>query len=75
MLTLELQYMGNDSFERPVYKNGEDLFVDVDPRKSVEPRICTKLNNEFDGEPDTPIDVMKKYKDARVVFFPERVTW
>lgn len=72
---LVLNYVGNDSFDRPVYENEDNLFVDVDPRSYRKPEICTKLNNCFDGEPDTPIMYMEKYKDAEVEFFPKRIVW
>lgn len=75
MEKLVLEYVGNDNFDRPVYKNENKLFVDVDPRKGKNPEICTKLNNCFDGEPDTPIQYMRKYKDMEIEFLPQRVTW
>ena len=65
----ELYYIGNDSNDRPVYKdkNGR-LYVDTEPRKNKAPRICTKYKNDFDGEPDTP-------KNYDFVFIPSRKTW
>jgi molybdopterin converting factor small subunit len=39
-------------------------------KKDRRPEICTKCNNEFDGEPDTPISA-----DTEITFIPERVTW
>lgn len=54
-MTLTLQ--GRDSWDRPVYKGPDgNLYVDVDPRKGWGPNICTKYQNEFDGEPDTPVE-------------------
>lgn len=75
MRVFVLNYIGNDNFARPVYGNGNNLFVDVDPREYREPKICTKLNNCFDGEPDTPIKYMEEYKDMEVLFFPKRIIW
>lgn len=75
METLKLEYIGNDGFSRPVYKNNDRLFVDVDPVAHIEPNICTVLNNVFGGEPDTPIRVMKKYENVQLDFIPQRVTW
>lgn len=72
---LVLYYVGNDSSHRPVYENGNNLFVDVEPRKDRTPKICTKANNCLDGEPDTPIEYMKKYEGVEKEFFPKRVTW
>jgi hypothetical protein len=75
MATLVLTLIGRDSFDRPVYENNARLYVDVDPRKSRKPNICTKFNNEFDGEPDTPIEVMKSYEGVDIEFIPCRDTW
>lgn len=72
---LPLEFVGMDHCDRPVYKNGERLFVDVDPRKDRESAICTVLNNVFGGEPDTPISVMTRYKDMQPVFIPKRIVW
>lgn len=75
-LKLTLAYIGNDSYNRPVYKNQrEKLFVDVDPRKDHDPKICTKYQNAFDGEPDTPIDCITAYNNAEIEFIPKRITW
>lgn len=67
---LILSFLGYDSWDRPVYECGEHLYVDVDPRKNMKPDICTKCNNQFDGEPDSPID-----ENAELEFVPSRVTW
>ena len=76
METLILQYIGNDDWSRPVYKDDDGkLFVDTDPR-CVYPNLCTKSGNDFYGEPDTPIRSIKKYKDVEnITFIPERKTW
>lgn len=76
MENLVLKYIGNNSNDRPVYEseNGK-LFVDIDPRKDRHPRLCTKLNNAFDGAPDTPVMYIKRYADTEFVFEPERVVW
>ena len=61
---------GRDSWDRPVYKGPDgNLYVDVDPRKGWEPNICTKYQNDFDGEPDTPV------KDVDFTFVPFRNVW
>lgn len=69
--TLKLNYLGRDSWERPVYqaKNGT-LYVDVDPLKRFAPNLCTKLNNAFDGEPDTHLS-----GGVEVEFIPSRDVW
>lgn len=76
METLILQYIGNDDWSRPVYKDDDGkLFVDTDPR-CVYPNLCTKSGNDFYGEPDTPIRYIKKYKDVEnITFIPGRKTW
>lgn len=70
----EFKYIGNDSSKRPVYE-GEDgtLLVDVDPVKSRPIKLCTKLRNSFDGEPDTPIEYTR-FKDDEILV-DQRVTW
>lgn len=67
---LILHYKGRDDWERPVYEANGRLYVDVDPRKDSIPNICTKYNNEFYGEPDTPIS-----DDTHVEFHPRRDVW
>ena len=75
-MKLTLNYVGNDSHNRPVYENSSGkLFVDTDTRKHRQPSICTKLNNSFDGEPDTPIEYLKAYENAEIEFLPNRITW
>ena len=46
-----------------------NLYVDVDPRKGWEPNICTKYQNEYDGEPDDPV------RDVDFIFTPCRDVW
>jgi len=70
MKKLELTYKGRDSWDRPVYECDGKFYVDVDPRKHMPANIHTKSDNEFDGEPDWPID-----KDVEVIFIPSRDTW
>ena len=69
-MELVLKYEGMDIVGLPVYSSGGRYYVDVEPRKRYEPKICTKLYNNFDGEPDYPIRA-----DKVVIFLPERVTW
>ena len=59
-----------DSWDRPVYKGPDgNLYVDVDPRKGWAPNICTKYQNDFDGEPDNPV------KGVDFIFTPYRDVW
>jgi len=69
MKKLELAYKGRDSWDRPVYEGNGTLYVDVNPRSEC-PEICTKSNNEFDGEPDYPIG-----EDVELIFVPVRDRW
>ena len=69
MKTLELTYKGRDDWDRPVYECDEKLYVDVEPNSDY-PHICTKSNNEFDGEPDYPIK-----GDIKFSFVPSRDRW
>lgn len=75
MSKLILIHKGRDSWDRPVYECNGNLYVDVEPRKKSKPNICTKYNNDFDGEPDTPLAIMQKYKDVIIEFVPCRDTW
>lgn len=75
MQKLILTHIGRDSWSRPVYECEGRLFVDVEPRSHRPPEICTKYKNAFDGEPDTPITYIEKYKDVEIVFVPARDTW
>jgi hypothetical protein len=69
---LTLKWIGRDSWERPVYDDGNGkLYVDVDPRSSRKPDICTKNGNKFHGEPDAPVS--DKY--AKIIFLPGRDVW
>ena len=68
---LKLEFLGQDSWDRPVYKTESgSLVVDVDPRKDHGPDLCTKYKNEFNGEPEDPIS-----KDWTPEFIPNRVVW
>ena len=69
-MPLQLTFVGRDSWSRPVYECGGRLYVDVDPRADRYPAICTKQDNDFDGEPCDPIPV-----GAEVEFIPHRDTW
>lgn len=74
MNKLVLTYIGIDSWSKPVYENeGGILFKDVDSRKYRTPEICTVYGG-FDGEPDTPISYIPKYKDLEIEFKPHRIT-
>lgn len=72
MGNLVLNYIGLDSWSRPVYENDGMFFVDVDSREHRKPEICTKYNNDFDGEPDTPIEYIERYKNLKLEFVPKR---
>lgn len=72
---LVLNYVGNDSFYRPVYENDGKLFVDVAPLSDCQPDICTKMYNCLNGEPDTSIQYIKKYEGVKVKFNPKRIVW
>lgn len=73
---MHLKYIGRDSWDRPVYvdESGK-LWKDVDPRSDHPADLCNAVNNAFDGEPDTPMSVMKRYQDTEIVFEPKRDTW
>ena len=71
-----LEYKGRDSWNRPVYEDeAGNLWKDTDPRASRPAKLCSVLNNSFDGEPDTPLEVMKRYRNEKITFTPKRETW
>ncbi|RKI44371.1 hypothetical protein D7V86_01495 [bacterium D16-51] len=73
---LYLKFVGMDSWDRPAYKDdGGTLWKDVDPRAGIKPNLCTSVNNEFDGEPDTDMKYLEKYRGVAVAFEPERIVW
>ena len=73
---LLLRHKGRDSWERPVYEDETGkLWKDVEPRADDGPKLCSALYNAFDGEPDTPLEVMERYKDKAIIFIPKRDTW
>ena len=73
---LHLKYLGMDSWDRPVYMDGEGIiWKDVDLRAEWNAKLCTSVNNEFDGEPDTDMMYFEKYQNVTVVFVPARVVW
>lgn len=73
---VHMRHIGRDSHSRPVYEdlNGE-LWKDVDPRADRPARLCNAINNAFDGEPDTPMEYMERFKNTQVRFMPNRDTW
>lgn len=75
-MKIKLIYKGMDSWSRPVYEDEHGtLWKDVDPRKDREPDLCTSVNNDFDGEPDTNMYYIQRYENAELEFIPERITW
>lgn len=74
--TINLKFIGMDSWQRPVYQeeNGT-LWKDTNPRKEMQPELCTAVDNELNGEPDIPMRYVENYKDMIPVFDPERVVW
>lgn len=73
-IKIKLEYIGTDSLDRPVYKDeNKTLWKDLDPREDLPPNIYTSANNEFDGEPDTPMSFWGKYKQVQIEFVPERM--
>lgn len=75
-MPLVLTVLGRDTWDRPVYRDdGGRLWKDTDPRTGRPPRLCTAFNNDFDGEPDTPMCAMKRYDQYEIIFNPQRDTW
>ena len=67
---LRLEYLGRDSWSRPVYVCDGRLYVDVDTRESRPAEICTKYGNTYEGEPCDHVP------DGTIIeFVPERDIW
>jgi hypothetical protein len=63
--TMILEFLGMDDWSRPVYKNQEGrFFKDINCDNSPLD-LCTASG--FDGEPDTPITYIERYKDVEVI--------
>lgn len=76
VVILHLKYLGRDSWDRPVYRDDEGiLWKDVDPRADRKATLCTSVDNEFDGEPDTGMEYFEKYQNVSIVFVPARDVW
>jgi len=55
-MTIKLEYIGTDSWNRPVYKDDNgNIYKDVNLGKG-NPDLHTSTNNNFDGEPDYPVN-------------------
>ena len=69
---LHLKFLGTDSHDRQVFEdqNGR-LWKNTEIFTHRAARLCTVLNNAFDGEPDTPMSVMDAYKNVELVFLPK----
>ena len=73
---ITLKFIGHDSWSRPVYRGGDGtLWKDVNPRSGWKERLCKAYRNCFDGEPDVPMDSLKKYEGVSVAFLPRRDLW
>lgn len=54
---LVLKYIGTDGWSRPVYQDQfNHLWKDIDLGYYSMPTLCSACNDEFDGEPDMPIE-------------------
>lgn len=55
-VVLELKYIGEDYWSRPVYQDQHGhLWKDVELGDNDNPSLHSSTNDDFDGEPDTPI--------------------
>ena len=73
---IHLWHIGRDSRSRPVYRDEQGkLWKDVNPKADCSAKLCSVLDNTFDGEPDTPMEYMEHYQNVKVHFIPKRDTW
>lgn len=55
-MVLELKYIGEDYWSRPVYQDQYGhLWKDIELGDNDNPSLYSSTNDDFDGEPDTPI--------------------
>lgn len=62
---LELNYIGEDSWSRPVYKDQHGhLWKDIELGDGDNPSLCSAVNDDFEGEPDDlirhPFTILQK---------------
>ena len=70
MKKLQLKKFGKDKWSRMVYGDkAGNLFKDVSCGMG-EPVFCTSYGG-FDGEPDTPIEYIKKYENVEIEIVSE----
>ena len=85
-MELKLVFVGSDSWDRPCYATpGGEILVDTTPISSTPPELCTKSGIKYDkngkakgieGEPDTPIQEVERFKRFdQIAFEPERKVW
>lgn len=73
---IHLWHIGRDSYSRQVYRDEQGkLWKDVSPKADCPAKLCSTLNNAFDGEPDTPIEYMEHYQNIKLQFIPKRDIW
>lgn len=73
---IHLWHIGRDSNSRPVYRDEQGkLWKDVSPKADCPAKLCSTLDNAFDGEPDTPIEYMEHYQNIKLQFIPKRDIW
>ena len=66
---MKADFVGMDAWDRPVYKREDGVYIkDVNPRCEFKPKLCTCVNNEPDGEPDTHVN-------EEITLLPSRVVW
>ncbi len=72
---LEIKAIGIDNWDRPVYKDNKGIiYKDISLGKgNLRDSLCTSVNNDFYGEPETPlikdlkieIRIVDKFKDKK----------
>lgn len=66
MEKLLLTYIGMDDWSRPVYKDPDGRLLKDTNCDSGDLALCTSTGNSFDGEPDMPIEHLKKYQNREI---------
>lgn len=63
MKTMNLTYIGEDDWSRPVYRDENDNLL-KDTNLGEGPLALCTVHSGFNGEPDTPVEIMACYQNV-----------
>lgn len=69
---VQLRFLGTDTHGRQVFEDQDGrLWKNTEVFTHRVARLCTVLNNDFNGEPDTPMEAIESYRNAEILFLPK----